>query len=246
MKAIYICLFLVVTVFSAQKEKLVLSSGFGKPEVFVIKAIMEEVSVRAGFELEFQILPNKRSLINANQGANDGEAARIWEINKSYPNLNRVPVESYSLDVVILSRKNIEIRKISDLKKYHIGVKRGMKIGEVIINKSGAKNVVRSTNHQTLMQMLSDGRLDVIVANKVGLFTNLKGLKKSTFFMNKKPIVSRPLYIQLHTHALSKKLALENALKSMHKDGTYDKIRNSFAKSIEDDSLSSIEVIMYE
>lgn len=246
MKAIYICLFLVVTGFAAQKEKLVLSTGFLKPEALVVKAIIEEASSRAGYELEFQILPNQRSLINANEGLNDGEAARIWEINKHYSNLYRVPVPSYSIDLMVLSKKKIEIRDVSNLKKYHIGVIRGMKIAEKIAEESEALSIVKSTSHKNLVRMLSDGRLDLIITNKIALFTDLNGFNTDTFYMYKTPILSRPLYIQLHTNSIYKIAALEKALKSMHEDGTYDKIKNSYLKSIEKNLPFSLKVKLYE
>ena len=183
--------------------------------------------------MEYQTLPNQRSLINANRGIFDGEAARIWEINESYPNLIRVPVSIHSLDLLILSRHKIVIKKMSDLKNYHIGVIRGMKISEKLAKDIEPLSITAATSHLSLFKMLKNNRLDIIISNKIGLFTNISAIKNKGFHLVKKPLISRPLYVHLHQKHKALVPKFEKVFKSMRDDGTYQRIRESFLDSIE-------------
>ncbi|QOY53852.1 transporter substrate-binding domain-containing protein [Candidatus Sulfurimonas marisnigri] len=227
----------------ASGQILTINSGYSFPETNLLESIIKEGFKRANIALKYQPLPNQRSLINANNGVDDGEAARIWEINEHYPNLIRIPVAIHSIDLVVLSRENLHIKESSDLTFYNVGVIRGMKIAEQITENAKPLSITKTTNHITLIKMLSSHRLDVIVTSKISLLSGLNETKEKNLFMLSKPLVSRPLY--MHLHKKHKKLIpqLEEAFNSMIEDGTLKQIRDTFLKDLESHIANTVRII---
>lgn len=243
MKKIILILFLSLSLLHADNQTLRITSGFDYPETNLIHSVLKEGFKRAKIGLEYHTLPNQRSLINANRGIYDGEAARIWEINELYPNLVRIPVSIHAIDLVVLSRKKIFITKASDLKNYHVGVIRGMKIAEKMAKDAKPLSITTATNHITLVKMLSNDRLDLILTNKIGLLTDLSKSIEKGFYLVEKPILSRPLYMHLHKKHKNLIPKLEKAFESMIEDGTYQKIQDSFLSDIENKIKDTLKVI---
>jgi len=111
MKFLLTIFIIFVFLLQAKEQTLTISTGFNKIEAKFLKHIISDGFKRAKLNLNFQSLPNQRSLINANNGVNDGEAARISKINKIYPNLLKINVPIHHIDIVILSKKNILIKQ---------------------------------------------------------------------------------------------------------------------------------------
>ncbi|QSZ40597.1 transporter substrate-binding domain-containing protein [Sulfurimonas aquatica] len=246
MKKICFLILAFVQFISANDYTYKISSGFLEPEVNLVGEVIKEGFSRAGEKLEFQILPNQRSLINANSGINDGDGSRIWEIANFYPNLVRVSVPTHSIDLMILSKKKIFIKKLSDLKFYHVGVIRGMKIAEKIASENTPLSLTMSTNYINLMKMLGDGRLDFIIINKIALYTLISGYKDEAFYMHKKPLMSRLLYMHLHKKHAAMIPKFEKAFTSMHEDGTFKRIQMDFVKKMSAGNTNFLKVIEYD
>ena len=244
MKNLITLLFLLVYLpLKAEDISLKITSGFDPQESVVIKKILEEGFKRAKAGLVYKALPNQRSLLNANSGISDGEAARIWDINKIYPNLIRVPVSTYSIDIAVMSRNKIHFDNVSDLKKYNIGVIRGMKIAEKMISGIKPKSYIQATNTKALVKMLSNNRIDIAVTNRMALLSTLGETKGKKFFINEKPLLRLPLYMHLNKKHHKFIPQFEAAFQSMHDDGTYKKIMKSFIDNMIDKTEDSVEVI---
>ena len=224
-------------------QTLSLSSGFGQPESDLIHNIMQEVSKRSGVKILYEALPNKRSLLTANSGVNDGETTRILEINKYYPNLVPVPVQSYSIDLMAVTNKNIKIESPSDLSQYNVGVINGMKIAVLMAEKANPHSLIKVTDHETLIRMLLIDRLDVMITNKMGLLANIDKVKGTKLYLHTKPLMSRPLYMQLHKKNARYIPKFKDALESMHKDGSWKKIQDDFFKPYDAKLKSSFILI---
>ncbi len=233
-------------VFGENQTKLTITSGFVAPESDLIENIMKEVSKRSNINIQYESLPNKRSLVNANSGITDGETSRIWEINDYYPNLVRVPVQSHNIELVVLTKKKIHLEGPQDLSKYNVGAIHGMKIAVIIAEKNNPISFVKATDHETLIRMLVSDRLDVVITNKIGLLSSLDKLKGQDLYLHAKPLMTRPLYMQLHKKNISYIPQLQSALESMHKDGTYQKIQDDFFKPYEDKISKSLKILAPE
>lgn len=135
MKTIYFCFLVLLFSSNLYAKVLTVSTGFNQNEAQYLKKIIQEVFNRVGMDLEFQILPNKHSLVNANSGIGDGEAARIWSINKAYPNLIPIAPNIHTIDIVLISKEGRKIKKLTDLHEYTIGLVRGVKIANTLAKK---------------------------------------------------------------------------------------------------------------
>ena len=237
--------FLILCALSNAQSKttLTISGGFLPPESDLVGTIIHEISKRSNITIDYQVLPNKRSLIQANNGYVDGEGARILEINKYYPNLLPVPVQIHSINLIALTNRQLTLTKPSDLSNYNVGVIRGMKIAVLMSEKNTPVSLFKAPDHTTLINMLSANRLDVIITNKMGLFTSLDKIKKHKLFMAKEPLLSRSLYMQLHKKNKKYIPIFEKAIESMHKDGTYQKIHDDFYHPYHKKLKSSIQML---
>ena len=207
---------------------LTINTGFPSPKNQFVESVAQEAFKRAKIRLNFQVLPNKRSLLNANEGIDDGDASRVWEISDYYPNLVRVPVISSHIDIVAVANKKVEINSPSDLSMYHVGVIHGMKIAVLLAESSKALSVQKATDYETLIKMLVAGRLDVMLTDKVSIYKDLEMLKGLNLYLVEKPLMSRPLYLHLHKKNAAYIPQLEAAYTSMYKDGTYKRLRDEF------------------
>ncbi|MFA6138932.1 MAG: transporter substrate-binding domain-containing protein [Sulfurimonas sp.] len=230
----FIIIFLLtISCLEAAYKELSINSGFPFPETNLVESIVTEGFKRANIPMKYQTLPTERSLINANIGIDDGEAGRIWDIDKLYPNLVRIPVSIHSIDIVILSRKNLHIKTPSDLKLYNVGLIRGVKIAESIAQKAEPLSIVEATDYLTLIKMLTNHRIDVIITSKIALLTMLGETKEQGLYMTAKPLASLPLYSYLNKKHQALVPQLEKAYKSMVDDGTIEKVHNAFLHNLE-------------
>ncbi|PHR56371.1 MAG: hypothetical protein COA44_08420 [Arcobacter sp.] len=234
MKYILMLFLVFSTISSAQEDKVfTINTGFKAPANKFVEMITLEAFKRAGLKINFQGLPNKRSLINANSGIDDGDAARVWEISDYYPNLIRVSVKNSQIDIVVLTNKKIIINELSDLSKYNVGVIHGMKIAVVSAQKANPVSLYKAKDYETLVKMLSIDRLDLILTNRVSLYRNMKALEGKKLYLREEPLLSRPLYLHLHKKNKAYIPVLEKAYRSMHEDGTYTKLHDEFYKEFE-------------
>jgi len=240
----FIIIFILTLSFlHATEQELRINSGFTFPETNLLKSIVTEGFKRANIPLKFQTLPPQRSLLNSNLGIDDGEAARIFDINKLYPNLVRVCVPIHSIDIVLLSKENLHIKEPSDLKNYNVGVLRGVKIAESIAEKAKPLSITRATNYLMLIKMLNNHRIDVIIGSKIALLSIFSEIKEQGLFMTLKPIMSLPLYTYLHKKHKALIPQLEKAYNSMMKDGTHKKIQNLFLNNLQKKISVNIKII---
>jgi polar amino acid transport system substrate-binding protein len=65
--------------------------------------ILKEAFRRIGKEIKIIHLPSERALINANEGTDDGNFARVAGLEKTYPNLIRVPERLWMFEFAVFS-----------------------------------------------------------------------------------------------------------------------------------------------
>ncbi|MDF1883188.1 transporter substrate-binding domain-containing protein [Sulfurimonas sp. SAG-AH-194-C21] len=243
MKSIFY-FFIVIYALSLHAETLTISTGFNENGAKLLKTLTQEAFDRVGIELDFQKLPNKRSLVNVNNGIYDGEAARIWTINKVYPNLLPIAPNIHTIDMVLVSKKNKQVNSLSDLKKHTIGVVRGVKIAKVLAQKYKAHKIIQARNCKTLIMMLNDDRIDFIIISKIGMLTDLRGVKNQTLYV--KHIKEFKVYMQLHKKHKDLIPAFEKVFLSIQEDGTYQKYYDAHIEEIMSSFTNSLKVVEYD
>ncbi|MBF0559412.1 MAG: transporter substrate-binding domain-containing protein [Nitrospirae bacterium] len=193
--------------------------------------VMTEAFKRIGIKLEIVNLPSERALINANEGIDDGNYARIEGLEKTYPNLIRVPEEITRFEFSAFS-KNVHFKPTGwdSLAPYNVGIITGWKILET--NITNAKSLTQVKDETLLFNLLAADRVDVVVYERMQgkYFLNNSGMKNIVVLIP--PLTVKSMYPYLHKKHKELVPKLAEALKSMKKDGTYAKIVDGVLKSL--------------
>ncbi len=226
------CLFLVV-LFCTQlsSETLVLSTIQRAPistehhDGFADSVAMVAFH-RLGISLIIQHIPAKRALVNANKGRTDGDLARIKGVEKTYPNLIRVPEVIWVAEINAFSKDpTIILNNWKDLKSYSVAYVRGWVVFDRHVPKEAMVN--RVLFPEALFKMLDRRRVELaLYEKKMGLsvinnfaFEEIEPVNNS--------LLTTPIYIYLHKKHSAIVPKLAQVIKDMKQDGTYDKIMQS-------------------
>ncbi len=209
----------VLTLNTAVREPLHLPDQTGSLDL-----VIREIFNRIGRKVIIQAAPSERVLLNANQGIDDGEAARIGGLSEAYPNIIQIPEKIYDFNFVVFV-KNAEFQPTGweTLKPYDVGIINGYKILER--NIVGTRSLTKVESTDLLFTLLEKDRADVIVAIRVfGLETikkrKLKGIKALS-----PPLAVKETFMYLHKkHKRDIVSRVAAALKEMKADGTYDRM----------------------
>ncbi|MCH8618991.1 transporter substrate-binding domain-containing protein [Undibacterium sp. TS12] len=230
---VWLLAMLPATTASAQ-QTLVLNTPFFAPITSpgrdgVLDLFYAELFRRVGIKIEIQPMSAERSLLNVNSGIDDGDVSRVLGIDKSYPNLVRVPESVMIYQMVVFTRKpRFTVKGSDSLKSFDVGILTGWKILERnIIDPHSLSKLETGTQ---LFSMLDKGRIDVAVIEKLeGLhFIQSMGLKDINIM--EPAFVEGDWFLYLHKkhEALLPRLAEE--IRKMKQDGTHKRIFDSVLK----------------
>lgn len=190
--------------------------------------VSQEAFKRIGYTLLTVKLPAERGLKNVNAGIEDGEMSRIKGLEKTYPNLIRVPEKIMDWEFVAFSHGDINISSgWSSLSKFSVAFINGWKILENNVPKT--TEITKVKNHTQLFSTLLKKRTDLILYERWGgLFHISKNPQLRSIKLHTPPLVKKEMFIYLHKKYHNLISPLQKSLLSMKKDGTYQ----SFAKKI--------------
>lgn len=225
---LYFCM--IASLFATTLPKsMVIDTGFTKPGALLIERIIGEMMRRNNIELTFQILPAKRSLERVNSGYADGEAARISSINKTYPNLLSVPESVFEFDVLAVSKEKIaSIKSLEDLKNFKVSALNGIEIVRRKMQVLQPKKFIPTSNLNNMLKMLNSKEVDVILINRLGIFSHFEKFVHQDFHIYKKPLIKKKLYFHLHKKHKPLVPIFLKTLQEMKKDGTFAEINRKF------------------
>jgi polar amino acid transport system substrate-binding protein len=196
----------------------------------VLDQVYQEIAKRAGIKIEIQAMPAaERSLINQNEGIDDGDVSRVLGLEKTYPNLIRVPEPVMHYEMTVFSRKaNFTVNGIESLKPYDAGIPNGWKILER--NVVGTRSVIRLENGEQLFNMLDKERIDIALIEKYQGMRFVTEMKIPSIKMLSPAFLEGDwfMYVNKRHAALVPKLA--EAIRSMKADGTHQKIFDAALK----------------
>lgn len=163
----------------------------------VLQLVSEQAFRRIGREFQLINLPSERSLIEANEGAIDGEGLRVSGLESSYPNLVRVPEAYTQISFVAFSRDaTIKLAGWKSLQPYRVAFINGWKLFE---SKAGnARRVNKVSEPQQLFHMLDQGRIDLALytlADGNALIREMNLLAIAPLFPTLKDV---DMYLYLH------------------------------------------------
>lgn len=191
--------------------------------------IAGEAFRRAGLRLKLVKLPAERALINANAGIEDGDLSRIAGLEKTYPNLLRVPEKLMDMDFVAFSRqatpKEASWTALAPLSVGHI---KGWKIFE--------NNLLPSTHKTTaddpeqLFTLLGKSRIEIALYDRWMGTALARQMNVANVRVVEPPLATREMFIYLHQRHADKIPAITNALRAIKAEGFYTKTcREKFA-----------------
>lgn len=196
----------------------------------ILDQVYQEMAKRAGIKIVIQSMPAaERSLINQNNGTDDGDVARIIGLEAQYPNLIRVPEPVMRYQMVVFSRKaKFKVDGAESLASYDVGIPNGWKILER--STLGAHSVTRLENGEQLFSMLDKERIDVALIEKYQGMRFVKDMGIKNIKILQPPFLEGDwfMYVNIKHKALVPKL--EAALKSMKVDGTHQRIFDNMLK----------------
>lgn len=211
-------------------DKIILNTGIRDPfttmaEDGFVDQIVKEAFRRVGLDAVIIVYQNSaKSLENANRGIDDGAALRIKGLERKFPNLIRVPEKMMDNDFLAYSLREKEgLADWASLKQKRIAYISGWQIFQNNLKDHPA--TVRTKNAQQMFDLLAAGEVDLILYERwQGLWRAQQlGLRAMSA---EPPLAKREMFMYLnekHRPLVSK---VSNALASMKKDGTYERIFN--------------------
>ena len=183
----------------------------------LVRDRVKEAYQRAGLNVQFIPLPNKRSLLSANNGDVDGDVGRIASIESSFPNLRRVDAKLIDLHgAAYTTRADIHHYDKGLLDHYRIGYVLGVRWAEDLIK---GREATKARDYKGLFDLLKENRVDIVLATTASADAVIKQNTTSDLPIRKlEPVIfSEPIY-----HYLNKKNSaiiprLEQAIREINR-----------------------------
>jgi len=192
------------------------------------KPFMLELFKRNGYMLEYQQLPPKRGLINANSGVDDGDGPRVKEVGKKFLNLRRVDVPILEITIhAHYKDKDMKITQWDDLKPYHVAVRTGTVIQVNNVKKVNPQETTYVPTNEKLFELLEQEKVDVVIAERV----MARGMKKKLDLMHiyQSPVLLRKkMYLFFNKKHSDKIKTFEQTLLKMNEEGYQKRFKHFY------------------
>ncbi len=223
--------FLLAGVFfcSSLWSKTIILSTIQRPPISTIfsdgfaDSVATQAFDRLGINLIIQNIPAKRALVNANRGISDGDLARIEGVEKSYPNLIRVPEIIWIAEINAFSKDpSITLQHWRDLKHFSLAYIRGWVVFDNNVPKTAMINKVLLP--EALFKVVERERVQLALYEKKMGLSVIKQLAIRNVYPVNDSLLNTPIYIYLHKKHRKIVPLLTKAIKAMKQDGSYDAI----------------------
>ncbi len=187
--------------------------------------VIREIFARLGYAVAFRQVTARRSLVELNQGIDDGTLPRTRGLQREFPNIVPLdePVREITL-VAFVKRDDIRVAGWESLAPYHVAYVTGWKIVER--NVAAARSVTSAPTVAQMLRLVDVGRVDlgivslirgVSVQRKAGL-TSLRPIGP--------PLARRDLYVYLNRCHLLLVEPAGAALRAIKADGTWQALHD--------------------
>jgi len=211
------------------RDKLVISTSVVEPyttpeRTGFIDRLVAAVFHEVGVDVQIVVYPNasERSLLNANEGIDDGQALRVAGLEKIYPNLLRVPEPVMMNDFVAMSlQPAFATPDWSALKPYSVTYIIGWKIFESNLPAGVQATSVRDA--EQMFDLLARDRVDVALHER---WQGLAQARRSGLSVRvmEPALVSMPMHMYLHKKHAALVPKVSQALARMKQNGTYQRL----------------------
>lgn len=186
--------------------------------------LVKEMGRRMGVDVELVRLPPERALVAVNRGESSGEMPRIAGLEDRYDNIVRVGEKLIDYEFVAFSRDPSSVRKWSDLRGKRVGYLIGWKIFEM--NVPRGPRITRLSKPDLLFDMLEVGRIEVALYEKYAGWHIIKQHGHGVIQQCEPPLSVKPMYLYFNKREEALVPQAVEALRSMKRDGTYQRIAN--------------------
>ena len=210
---------------SAQSIKMVLTLKKDSKIFKTAEKLIDKINQRAGLDITLVYLPRKRAEVELSYGKIiQADLARIAEFIN--PNLIRIQEPIIKIPVFIYSKRELDI-KVNDfnsLKHYKVVYVRGTKFIEK--NLKGHEKLYKVTTFKQAFKFVAANRADVVIATPLiaNPILNSEELKSSGIKASVQPIIFVNEYTFFNKEYKDIAYKFNEALISLKKDGTFDKI----------------------
>ncbi|KPJ94179.1 MAG: hypothetical protein AMJ55_06790 [Gammaproteobacteria bacterium SG8_15] len=208
-----------ITLNAGTAEPLITAEGGG-----YYGELAREIFSRIGISAKVIRLPSARSIINANEGIDDGVIGRIAGMDKKYKNLIMIPVPVVRLKFVVYSLDQKDsVENWGSFKPYSVGYIRGWRIYEKNLPQTKSLTIVN--NAEQLFRLLMNGRAELIMFEYYrGTWWN-EHLGANAHIIGS-PVAEKDMYLYMHKRHKDLVPKITEAFKAMKQDGTYRKIKD--------------------
>lgn len=213
----------------AQAEPLRLTSGVGTPYFQpdgrgFLDLLVPEIFRRIGVEARAvqYVAASERSMMNANNGIDDGIAMRIRGLEKIYPNLIRIDEKVVDNDFVAYGREvNFPTTSFDTLRNYEVAYIHGWKVFEAGV--PAAVSVTKAKDAAQLFSLLENRRADLILFERWqgNQILRERGIKAHLLLP---PLATTEMFMYLHRKHAHLIEPATRALRAMKADGSYQRI----------------------
>jgi polar amino acid transport system substrate-binding protein len=186
--------------------------------------LTKELFARIGIDAKVIRLPSARSIINANDGIDDGVVGRTAGMEEKYKNLIRIPISVVTFKFVAYSLdKQIQVTGWDSFAPYSVGYIRGWRIYEKHLTKAKSFTIVN--NAEQLFRLLMNRRADLILFELYrGIWWN-EHLNANAHIIGS-PVAEKEMFIYMHKKHKDLVPKITQVLEAMKQDGTYQKIKH--------------------
>ena len=218
----------------AQTAKLSLTTGAMPPLSSIpghpgfVDELARAAFGRIGVEVEVMAVPVERSMMNVNDGVDDGDIFRIAGVERDYPNLIRIPEKVLDNDFIAYTKRaDIKIRNWTDLQPYVVAYGTGWRIFDR--NVKGVKELTKTSSIHELFTLLEKGRADVILMDRWQgqWIVHQKGYQ---VYLQEPPLARVEMFMSLNKKHAALVPRVSQALADMKADGSYQKLFDQYVK----------------
>lgn len=164
-----------------------------------------------------------RAISLANDGADDGLAARVAGLEKDYPNLIQVPEPIFVNDFVACTNApQPSIKTWADLSPHSVAHIIGWQIFER--NLPALRELTTTRDSRQLVQLLQNQRADVILHERWQALWQARQLGHA-IIVQEPPLAQVPMYLYLHKKHAALIPAISAELVAMKADGTHKRLQ---------------------
>lgn len=236
LSAIILAITLLSPVASAADQPLSLTTGMREPwttphQDGFTDRLVATLSKRLGVAMTLSVNPAAaRAISLANDGVDDGLAARVAGLEKDYPNLVQVPEPIFINDFVACTNgPNPVVKTWADLSSLSVAYIIGWQIFER--NLPSVRELTTSRDSRQLVQLLENGRADTILHERWQALWQAHQLNHP-IKVQEPPLAQVPMYLYLHKRHTALVPAISAELQAMKADGTHKRLQDQAFSNI--------------